>query len=47
MRGKVPVYNIPVAMGLFNDCHFLFQVKLLWMSLHIEVLSFKDSEWSR
>ena len=34
-------------MGLFIDCHFLFEVQLLFLSLHIEVLSFEDSEWSR
>ena len=33
-------------MGLFIDCHFLFQVLLLCLSLHIEVLSFEDSEWT-
>ena len=37
----------PLAMGLFIDRHFLFQVQLLCLSLHIEVLSFVDSEWSR
>ena len=26
---------------------FLFEVQLLRLSLHIEVLSFEDSEWSR
>ena len=30
---------IPVAMGLFIDCHFLFEVLLLCLSLHVEVLS--------
>ena len=35
--------GIPVAMGLFIDCHFLFEVQLLCLSLHIEVLSFEDS----
>ena len=34
-------------MGLFVDCHFLFEVQLLCLSLLIEVLSFEDSEWSR
>ena len=34
-------------MGLFIDCRFLFEVQLLCLSLHIEVLSFEDSEWSR
>ena len=45
-------------MGLFIDCHILFEVQLLGLSLHIEVqllglslhieaLPFKDSEWSR
>ena len=29
------------------DCHFIFEVQLLCLSLHIEVLSFEDSEWSR
>ena len=38
--------GIPVAMCLFIDCHFLFEVQLLCISLHIEVLSFEDSEWS-
>ena len=33
-------------MGLFIDCHFLYEVQLLCLSLHIEVLSFEDSEWS-
>ena len=28
------------AMGLFIDCHFLFEVQLLDLSLHIKVLSF-------
>ena len=32
-------------MGLFTDCHFLFEVQLLCLSLHIEGLSFEDSEW--
>ena len=35
------------GMGLFIDCHFLFQAQLLCLSLHIEVLSFEGSEWSR
>ena len=39
--------GIPVAMGLFIDCHFLFEVQLLCLSMHIEVLSFENSEWSR
>ena len=30
-------------MGLFNNCHFLFEVELLCLSLHMEVLSFEDS----
>ena len=34
-------------MGLFIDCHSLFEIQLLCFSLHIEVLSFEDSEWSR
>ena len=34
----------PVAVGLFIDCHFLFEVKLLCLSLHIEVLSFEHCE---
>ena len=34
-------------MGLFIDCHFLFELQLLCLSLRIEVLSFEDSEWSR
>ena len=34
-------------MVLFIDYHFLFEVQLLCLSLHIEVLSFEDSEWSR
>ena len=38
--------GIPIAMSLFIDCHFLFEVQLC-LSLHIEVLSFEDSEWSR
>ena len=38
---------IPVAMGLFIDCQFLFQTQLLCLSLHIEILSFEDSERSR
>ena len=29
-------------MGFFIDCHFLFEVQLLCLSLHIEVLSFED-----
>ena len=33
-------------MGLFIDCHFLFEVQLLCLSLHIQVLSSGDSEWS-
>ena len=36
-----------VSMGLFIDCNFLFDAQLLCLSLHIEVLSFKDSEWRR
>ena len=31
----------------FVDCHSLFEVQLLYLSLRIEVLSFEDSEWSR
>ena len=38
--------SIPVPMVLYIDCHFLFEVQLLCLSLHIEVLSFEDSEWS-
>ena len=38
--------GIPVAMCLFIDCHILFEVQLLCLNLHIEVLSFEDSEWS-
>ena len=34
-------------MGLFITCHFLFEIQLLCLSLHNEVLSFEDSEWSR
>ena len=34
-------------MSLFIDYRFLFEVQLLCSSLHIEVLSFEDSEWSR
>ena len=34
-------------MGLYFDCQFLFEVQLLCLDLHIEVLSFEDSEWSR
>ena len=34
-------------MDLFIDSHFLFEVQLLCLSLHIEVLSFEDCEWSR
>ena len=34
-------------MGLFINYHFLFEVQLLCLNLHIEVLSFEDSEWSR
>ena len=37
--------GIPVAMGLFIDCHFLFEIQLFCLRLHIEVLSFEDSEW--
>ena len=33
-------------MDLFIDCHFLYQVQLLTLNLHIEVLLFEDSEWS-
>ena len=33
-------------MGLSIDCHSLFEVQLC-LSLHIEVLSFEDGEWSR
>ena len=32
-------------MGLFIDCHFSFEVQLLCLSLHIEVLSCEGSEW--
>ena len=32
-------------MGLFINCHLLFEVQL-YLSLHIEVLSFEDSECS-
>ena len=28
-------YGITVAMDLFIDCHFLFEVQLLCLSLHI------------
>ena len=38
--------GIPVTIGLFIDCRSLFEVKLLCFTLHIEVLSFEDSEWS-
>ena len=34
-------------MCLFIDCHFLFEVQLLCLSLDIEVLSSEDGEWSR
>ena len=34
-------------MNLLIYCHFLFEVNLLCLSLHIEVLSFEDSELSR
>ena len=33
-------------MGLFVDCHFLFEVQLLCLSIHFEVLPIKNSEWS-
>ena len=39
--------GILLAMGLFIDCHFLFEVQLLCLGLHIEDLSLKDTEWSR
>ena len=29
------------------DCHFLFEVQLLCLSLIVELLPFEDSEWSR
>ena len=32
-------------MGFFIDCHFWFQVQLLCLNLHIEVLWFEYSEW--
>ena len=35
---------IPIAMGLFIDCNFLFEVQLLCLSLHVEFLSFEDSK---
>ena len=35
--------GITVAIGLFIDCHFLFEVQLC-LSLHIEVFSFQDNE---
>ena len=38
--------GIPVAMDLFIDCHFLFEVQLS-LRLLIEVLTFEDSEWIR
>ena len=34
-------------MCLFINCHFLFEDQLLCLSLHVEVLSFEDSECSR
>ena len=34
-------------MGLFIDCHLLFEVQFFRLSLHIELLSFKDSELGR
>ena len=47
VRDFVSRVGIPVAMGLFVECHFLFEVQLLCLSLHIEVLSYEDREWSR
>ena len=40
-------WSFKEAMSLFIDCHFLFEVQLLCFSLHVEVLSFEDSELSR
>ena len=34
-------------MGLFIDRHFLFEIQLLYLSVHMEVFSFEDSEWNR
>ena len=38
---------VPVAMGLFINCYFLFEVQLLCLNLNVDVLTFEDSEWSR
>ena len=45
--GFVSHVGTPVATGLFIDCHFLFEVQLLCLCLHTELLSSEDSEWSR
>ena len=39
--------GIPVSKGLFIDCHFSFEIQLLSLNLHIEGLSFEESERSR
>ena len=39
--------TLMMTMGLFNDCHFLFEIQLMYLSLNIEVLALEESEWSR
>ena len=34
-------------MVYLSYCHFLFEIQLLCVRLHIQVLSFVDSVWSR